>query len=137
MHTALQKGRQAGLRIAPTVFGICLELADNTHSKLENVVQAGHNVGLMSATIQAQLEAMNCFSPLSSAGLQVLERIKDPLQTMISRDHFETAYAVLANFLLIVQRAPVIFSQVLSPMSHSLNFPSLEEAGQRQAFNIR
>ena len=44
--------------------------------------------------------------------LQVLERIKDPLQTMISRDHFETAYAVLANFLLIVQRAPVIFSQV-------------------------
>ena len=44
--------------------------------------------------------------------MQVLERIKDPLQTMISRDHFETAYAVLANFLLIVQRAPVIFSQV-------------------------
>ena len=43
---------------------------------------------------------------------QVLERIKDPLQTMISRDHYETAYAVLANFLLIVQRAPVIFSQV-------------------------
>ena len=43
---------------------------------------------------------------------QVLERIKDPLQTMMSRDHYETAYAVLANFLLIVQRAPVIFSQV-------------------------
>ena len=31
---------------------------------------------------------------------------------MMSRDHYETAYAVLANFLLIVQRAPVIFSQV-------------------------
>lgn len=43
---------------------------------------------------------------------QVLERIKDPLQTMISRDRFETAYAVLTNFLIIVQRAPLIFSQV-------------------------
>ena len=45
---------------------------------------------------------------------QVLERIKDPLQTLISRDHFETAYAVLAHFLLIAQRAPVLFSQVAS-----------------------
>ena len=46
---------------------------------------------------------------------QVLERIKDPLQTQIARDHFETAYAVLSNFLLIVQRAPVIFSQAKTP----------------------
>lgn len=45
--------------------------------------------------------------------LQVLERIKDPLQTLVSRDHFETAYAVLAHFLLIAQRAPCLFSQVL------------------------
>ena len=52
-----------------------------------------------------------CYKFVNLVCLQVLERIKDPLQTMISRDHFETAYAVLANFLLIVQRAPVIFSQ--------------------------
>jgi hypothetical protein len=44
--------------------------------------------------------------------LQVLERIKEPLQTLVSRDHFETAYAVLAHFLLIAQRAPILFSQV-------------------------
>jgi hypothetical protein len=41
---------------------------------------------------------------------QVLERIKDPLVTLISRDQYETAYAVLAHFLVIVQRAPVIFA---------------------------
>ena len=44
--------------------------------------------------------------------LQVLERVKDPLQTLVSRDHFETAYAVLAHFLLIAQRAPILFSGV-------------------------
>ena len=32
--------------------------------------------------------------------------------TLLSRDHFETAYAVLCHFHLIAQRAPVIFSQV-------------------------
>jgi len=42
----------------------------------------------------------------------VLERIKDPLMTLISRDQYETAYVVLAHFLVIVQRAPVIFSSV-------------------------
>lgn len=56
--------------------------------------------------------------------MQVLERIKDPLQTMISRDHFETAYAVLANFLLIVQRAPVIFSQIYTSFYCRQNEPS-------------
>ncbi len=42
----------------------------------------------------------------------MLERIKDPLMTLISRDQYETAYVVLAHFLVIVQRAPVIFSSV-------------------------
>lgn len=42
---------------------------------------------------------------------QVLERIKEPLQTLMSRDHYETAYAVLAHFLLLTQRAPSLFSQ--------------------------
>ena len=51
-------------------------------------------------------------SQIISTTAQVLERIKDPLQTMISRDRFEMAYAVLTNFLIIVQRAPLIFSQV-------------------------
>lgn len=32
--------------------------------------------------------------------------------TLVSRDHYETAYTVLCHFLLIVQRAPVLFSQV-------------------------
>ena len=44
-------------------------------------------------------------------GAQVLERIKEPLQTLMSRDHYETAYAVLAHFLLLAQRAPSLFSQ--------------------------
>lgn len=44
--------------------------------------------------------------------MQVLERIKDPLMTLLSRDHFETAFAVLCHFHLIAQRAPIIFSQV-------------------------
>ena len=44
--------------------------------------------------------------------VQVLERVKDPLQTLVSRDQYETAYAVLAHFLLIAQRAPILFSQV-------------------------
>ena len=43
---------------------------------------------------------------------QVLERIKDPLMTLVSRDHHETAYAVLAHFLIIAQRAPLIFASV-------------------------
>lgn len=43
---------------------------------------------------------------------QVLERIKDPLMTLVSRDHHETAYAVLAHFLTIAQRAPLIFASV-------------------------
>ncbi len=41
----------------------------------------------------------------------MLERIKEPLQTLMSRDHYETAYAVLAHFLLLAQRAPSLFSQ--------------------------
>ena len=44
-------------------------------------------------------------------GAQVLERIKEPLQTLMSRDQYETAYAVLAHFLLLAQRAPSLFSQ--------------------------
>ena len=44
--------------------------------------------------------------------VQVLERIKDPLMTLVSRDHHETAYAVLAHFLIIAQRAPLIFASV-------------------------
>lgn len=49
-------------------------------------------------------------------GAQVLERIKEPLQTLMSRDHYETAYAVLAHFLLLAQRAPSLFSQARCSM---------------------
>jgi hypothetical protein len=40
---------------------------------------------------------------------QVLERIKDPLKSLIARDDPYICYAVLANARLLVQRAPVIF----------------------------
>ena len=50
----------------------------------------------------------------------MLERVKDPLQTLVSRDHFETAYAVLAHFHLIAQRAPIMFSQVGKSLSGSI-----------------
>ena len=49
--------------------------------------------------------------------VQVLERIKDPLVTLISRDQYETAYAVLAHFLVIAQRAPIIFASVRSSLA--------------------
>ena len=57
-------------------------------------------------------------------GAQVLERIKEPLQTLMSRDQYETAYAVLAHFLLLAQRAPSLFSQArcsrrCAPCRHS------------------
>eukprot|EP00884_Botryococcus_braunii_P006125 jgi/Botrbrau1/15513/Bobra.0225s0004.1 len=55
---------------------------------------------------------------------QVLERVKDPLQTMISRDHFETAYAVLAHFLLLAQRAPILFSSIYMTFFCRHNEPS-------------
>ncbi|KAK9817308.1 hypothetical protein WJX72_012438 [[Myrmecia] bisecta] len=55
---------------------------------------------------------------------QVLERIKDPLITLVSRDHYETAYAVLAHFHLIAQRAPIIFSQIYTSFYCRMNEPS-------------
>ena len=55
----------------------------------------------------------------------MLERIKEPLQTLMSRDHYETAYAVLAHFLLLAQRAPSLFSQARSPGCAPLHTPTL------------
>ncbi|KAK9826712.1 hypothetical protein WJX81_000377 [Elliptochloris bilobata] len=55
---------------------------------------------------------------------QVLERIKEPLQTLMSRDHYETAYAVLAHFLLLAQRAPSLFSQAYTTFFCRQNEPS-------------
>jgi len=55
---------------------------------------------------------------------QVLERIKDPLMTLTSRDHYETAYVVLAHFLVIAQRAPVIFSSIYTSFYCRMNDPS-------------
>ncbi|EFJ51657.1 hypothetical protein VOLCADRAFT_56821 [Volvox carteri f. nagariensis] len=40
---------------------------------------------------------------------QVLERIREPVKTLISRDDAPTAYAALSHVLLLVQRAPMIF----------------------------
>ncbi len=44
--------------------------------------------------------------------------------TLLSRDHFETAYAVLCHFHLIAQRAPIIFSQVWLNSSTSVQLQS-------------
>lgn len=40
--------------------------------------------------------------------------------TLVSRDHHETAYAVLAHFLTIAQRAPLIFASVRAAGAHTL-----------------
>jgi len=50
-----------------------------------------------------------CGSPLF---LQVMERVVTPLQTLVSRDQYESAYAVLCNVRTLAQRAPYIFAQV-------------------------
>lgn len=42
---------------------------------------------------------------------QVLETIKDPLQTLIQGREPEVVYAVLCNFLVLAQRYPLAFSQ--------------------------
>ena len=42
---------------------------------------------------------------------QVLERIKDPLKSLISREEPSTKYAVLSHALLLLQRAPILFEQ--------------------------
>ncbi|KAK9786802.1 hypothetical protein WJX73_006669 [Symbiochloris irregularis] len=55
---------------------------------------------------------------------QVLERVKDPMQTLISRDHFETAYAVLAHFHLLAQRAPILFSSIYTAFFCRMNEPT-------------
>jgi hypothetical protein len=41
--------------------------------------------------------------------VQVLERIKDPLKSLIGREDPAVVYPVLLHVLLLVQRAPVIF----------------------------
>lgn len=43
---------------------------------------------------------------------QVLETLKDPLQTLIQGRETEVVYAVLSNFLVLAQRYPLAFSQL-------------------------
>ncbi len=43
---------------------------------------------------------------------QVLETLKDPIQTLVLGREAEVVYAVLSNFLVLAQRYPVMFSQV-------------------------
>lgn len=44
-----------------------------------------------------------------SVAAQVLERTREPLKTLISRDDAPTTYAALSHVLLLAQRAPMIF----------------------------
>lgn len=43
------------------------------------------------------------------AWVQVLERIKDPLKSLLAREDHAAVYAVLAHAALLVQRAPFVF----------------------------
>lgn len=40
---------------------------------------------------------------------QVLERLKEPMKSLISRDDPAISYAVLAHVLVLAKRAPIIF----------------------------
>lgn len=51
-------------------------------------------------------------SPPLPSHAQVLETLKDPLQTLIQGREPEVVYAVLSNFLVLAQRYPLLFSQV-------------------------
>eukprot|EP00195_Chlamydomonas_chlamydogama_P008244 CAMPEP_0202904088 /NCGR_PEP_ID=MMETSP1392-20130828/27835_1 /ASSEMBLY_ACC=CAM_ASM_000868 /TAXON_ID=225041 /ORGANISM="Chlamydomonas chlamydogama, Strain SAG 11-48b" /LENGTH=846 /DNA_ID=CAMNT_0049591569 /DNA_START=246 /DNA_END=2786 /DNA_ORIENTATION=+ len=69
----------------------------------------GHtNSAVVMATIKAFLHLT---LSMPATHQQVLERIKDPLKTLISREDPATTYAVLSHVLLLVQRAPIIFEQ--------------------------
>ena len=58
--------------------------------------------------------------------VQVLETLKDPLQTLIQGREPEVVFAVLSNFLLLAQRYPLVFSQVggLTAAGHALANPA-------------
>lgn len=55
---------------------------------------------------------------------QVLERCVSPLQTLMSRDQYESAYAVLCNVRTLAQRAPFIFSQIYPTLYCRVHEPS-------------
>ncbi|GIL71417.1 hypothetical protein Vretimale_2716 [Volvox reticuliferus] len=67
----------------------------------------GHvNSAVVMATIKVFLHlTIN----MTATHQQVLERIREPLKTLISRDDAPTAYAALSHVLLLAQRAPMIF----------------------------
>ncbi|KAG2490400.1 hypothetical protein HYH03_011200 [Edaphochlamys debaryana] len=67
----------------------------------------GHvNSAVVMATIKVFLRlTIN----MTATHQQVLERIREPLKTLISREDAPTAYAALSHVLLLAQRAPVIF----------------------------
>jgi hypothetical protein len=60
---------------------------------------------------ETQQAATQIEARLPSCCTQVLERLKDPLKSLIARDDPYIAYAVLAHARLLVQRAPFIFEQ--------------------------
>ena len=43
---------------------------------------------------------------------QVLDRIREPLRLIISREQAGVTYTILSHILLLAQRAPVMFAQV-------------------------
>jgi hypothetical protein len=100
------------------VFGIPILLHTGTpyQAITKQPVRAASSAGacwlvtMRCSVSQAPAAAIVCSQLLLPA--QVLERIKDPLKTLISRDDPAVVYAVLSHLLLIVRRAPIIFENV-------------------------
>lgn len=62
-----------------------------------------------SLVVRASFARPACVHPYT---LQVLETLKDPLQTLVQGREPEVVWGVLSNFLVLAQRYPLIFSQV-------------------------
>eukprot|EP00198_Chlamydomonas_reinhardtii_P011332 XP_001700669.1 beta-4-adaptin [Chlamydomonas reinhardtii] len=105
-------------RLAEKRLGQCqvLELASyytpSSEAEVYDLLNAledrmGHvNSAVVLATIRVFLRlTIN----MTATHQQVLERIREPLKTLISREDAPTVYAALCHVLLLAQRAPMIF----------------------------
>jgi vesicle coat complex subunit len=67
---------------------------------------------------------------------QVLERIKDPLKSLISREEPSTKYAVLCHVLLLLQRAPILFEHDYAAFYCRANDPWYIKRLKMQALSV-
>uniref|UniRef100_A0A7R9Z186 Beta-adaptin appendage C-terminal subdomain domain-containing protein n=1 Tax=Chlamydomonas euryale TaxID=1486919 RepID=A0A7R9Z186_9CHLO len=65
-----------------------------------------------SAVVVAAIKAfLHLTIDMTATHQQVLERVRDPLRSLIGRESPSTAYAAMSHALLLVQRAPFVFEQ--------------------------